>query len=166
MQSRPKQIVKASGLNFCILCYPVLISEEDWDKDHTMGCREWECHGRQRTKVPAWLERAAQQGVGPVSGSRGTSHPGITAPSEPWHLCLLQCLFQFQFQDTSSCPVELLDTCASLLFSLILEANCGWETEVIVMFSGKRGSEVGSGTVLVCFEKMGLVWDECFPFLI
>lgn len=80
MQSRPKQTVKASGWYFCIHCYPVLLSEEGWDKDHT-----WKAvHPENQSASP--VRESSPAGCGPcvwqqgqVSHQESLSHHSLTS---------------------------------------------------------------------------------------
>lgn len=157
MQSRPKRTVKASGWYFCIHCYPVLLSEGGWDKDHT-----WKAvHPENQSASP--VREGSPAGCGPCVWQQGqVSHgdiPGITLPSEP-HISVCTCACSRSWMHRAAqrnCWAHLQIYCCHWKYTSCTRANC-WGTEVKAVLSGKRGSEVGSGAMLVCLEKMGLGW--------
>lgn len=175
MQSRPKQTAKASGWYFCIHCYPVLLSEEGWVKitpwkavhGSPRAGREPMCQPSQREQHSRVWALHLAAGAGLTGG-----HIRHHCPIRASHLCLHLCLFQVQCTSwvhraaQRNCWAHLQIYCCHWKYTSCTGTNCCWGTEVKAVFSGKRGSEVGSGAMLVCLEKIGLVWDEYFPFLI
>lgn len=105
--------------------------------DYTMECSDWESHSRQRTKVPAQLEKAPQQGVGPASGSIPWGHARHYSPIKalaavfadvlvplPRHLLSTQLL------PSGAAGHMFMSTVVTGNTLLVLEAKCCWETEV------------------------------------